>query len=130
MPDSAGPLANQCGQVDQRDTARYVRGMPRQVVQQTAIHHAEDKVIQNTKFNFGDEVKSKVTGYRGVVTATTHFMNGCVQYAVRSQKLKDHQPLDSVWIDVQELELVKACKVEIEAKQTGGPATGLRMPKA
>jgi len=73
------------------------------------------------KFNFGDEVKEIITGFKGVVAARFSYMNGCVRYQVVPRKLKDNLPQDGQTFDQEQLTLVKAGAVKIVAKPTGGP---------
>ena len=47
-----------------------------------------------TTLNLGDKAKDKVTGFTGIVTARTVFLNGCVRCGVQSDKLKDGLPTD------------------------------------
>ena len=51
----------------------------------------------------GDKVKDKITGFEGVTVAKAIYLNGCVSYEVRAQRLKDGKMLDTVWIDEQQL---------------------------
>ena len=39
------------------------------------------------KFNLGDEVKDKVSGFKGVIVAQTMWLNGCARILVQSQDL-------------------------------------------
>jgi hypothetical protein len=72
------------------------------------------------KIMLGDRVKDVVTGFAGIVIAETVWLNGCVRYAVQSDKLKDGVPTESVWIDKQQLKIVGK-KVELPLQDTGGP---------
>lgn len=73
------------------------------------------------KFNLGDKVKCTITGFDGVITARTEFMNRCIRYGVQSQKLKDGKPLASQHFDEEDLELVKSKKAPKKEKRPGGP---------
>ena len=74
-----------------------------------------------TTLNLGDKAKDKVTGFTGIVTARTVFLNGCVRCGVQSDKLKDGLPTDIQWFDEPQLILVKANAVETGPRDTGGP---------
>ena len=60
--------------------------------------------MQGFKFQLGDKVKDVVTGYEGIITSCTSYLNGCLTYGVRTQKLRDDKPIDAVWIDEEQLE--------------------------
>jgi hypothetical protein len=73
------------------------------------------------KFNFGDEVKETITGFKGVVWGRYSYMNGCVRYELKPRALKDGMAQDGQVFDQEQLTLVKAGAVKIVAKPTGGP---------
>lgn len=73
----------------------------------------------------GDEVKCKVTGFRGVVTSKTHYLNGCVQLGVQAPLGKDGKWGENYAIDESQLELIKAKKVDVKQKPVGGPCRRL-----
>ncbi len=54
----------------------------------------------------GKKVKDKITGFTGVAVAECKYINGCLCYEVRPERLKDGCMLKTEWIDVQQLELV------------------------
>lgn len=41
------------------------------------------------KFQLGDEVKCKITGFTGIVIGQHRWLHGCLTYSVRSRELKD-----------------------------------------
>lgn len=72
------------------------------------------------KFNLGDEVRERITGYAGVVLARTHWLHNCNTYGVKSHELKDGKPIDAIWFDEPSLELLEA-KTMTPKRTTGGP---------
>lgn len=73
------------------------------------------------KFNLRDSVKDQVTGFAGVITARTEYLNGCLQYCVKPTKLKkDGTMTEGEWFDEQQLDLVKK-KPATKKERTGGP---------
>jgi hypothetical protein len=58
-------------------------------------------------FDLGDKVRCKITGFEGIVTGKTRWINGCHTSGVRSQSLKDGSPLEVQWFDDPQLELVE-----------------------
>ena len=69
----------------------------------------------------GDEVKCKVSGFRGIVTSVTNFLNGCVQVGIQAPVTKDGKFGESWSIDVSQLVVVNAGKVVIKKQDVGGP---------
>ena len=51
----------------------------------------------------GFTVKDQISGFTGVVTAKTEWLNGCVRYGVQSRKLNDGEPLAAQWFDEDDL---------------------------
>lgn len=49
--------------------------------------------MKEHKIKLGDKVKDKITGYTGIATARTEFINGCVQYTI-ARKLKKDQEIN------------------------------------
>ena len=54
----------------------------------------------------GDRAKDKITGFCGIVTARTVWLNGCVRVGVQSEELKDGLPGEVQWIDEPQLVVV------------------------
>ena len=80
------------------------------------------------KHNLGDEVRDLVTGYSGIIIARSEYLNGCIRYGVQRTKLtKESKPQDSEWFDEKQIEVIKAKKVDVEIKRTGGPADAPKM---
>lgn len=78
------------------------------------------------RFNNGDEVKDKISGFVGVVIARTDWFNGCVRYTIQSQQLKDNSaPGEAHTFDDEQLDLVKAARVvpEVVARAQRGEST-------
>lgn len=57
----------------------------------------------NYKFQFGQQVKCRITGFQGIVTGHSHYMNGKICYLVEAAW--DMKPQD-VWIDECRLDLI------------------------
>ena len=83
----------------------------------------------------GDKVKDVVTGYTGIATSKTEYLNGCIQMVVMpkqspDQKKKDEYP-DGVRLDIEQLEKVgngvNVPAIKIVKTKTGGPpSSGIR----
>lgn len=64
----------------------------------------------NKKIKLGDKVKDKVSGFEGIATAKTIFLNGCLQIEV-TPKIKEGEPntsdkLFGIGIDIEQLEKI------------------------
>jgi hypothetical protein len=76
----------------------------------------------------GDEVKCKVTGFKGIAVARYHFLSGCNRYAVQPKVKRDGTLPEEKVFDEPVLEAVKK-KVSIKKGTTGGPAPYLPTSK-
>ncbi len=72
------------------------------------------------KFENGDEVKDKITGFTGVIIARTEWLNGCIRYVVQSKKrTAEGKAIDD---NIDEGQLVLTTKAKKEKKdKPGGP---------
>ena len=80
--------------------------------------------MQRFKFQLGDKVKDVVTEYEGIVTSRTRYLNGCLTYGVRTQKLHDGQPIDAVFLDEEQLEEIPGAAIVLPGAPvavSGGP---------
>ena len=80
------------------------------------------------EIKLGDKVRCKVSGYEGIATSRTEFLNGCIQIEV-TRKLKKGEKLDAesfagIGIDVGQLERIgngiNTPKKKVEKKRIGG----------
>jgi hypothetical protein len=81
-----------------------------------------DKII-------GKVVRDKVTGFQGVVTGRTTWLNGCSRVIVHSQDLHDGKPIDAQWFDEPQVEIVDVKGVKRGSRDTGGPKPDPRGPR-
>ncbi len=75
----------------------------------------------SNEIRLGDKVKDRITGYEGIVTGITNWLNGCARIGVQSTKLKDGKPLETEWFDVNQIQLVKSKVMKTLNTDTGGP---------
>lgn len=54
----------------------------------------------------GDKVKDTVSGMVGIAISRTEFLHGCVRVGVQPQELHEGKPIEAVWIDEPQLDLV------------------------
>lgn len=76
----------------------------------------------------GDRVRDMVTGFEGIAMGRNEWVNKCTRFAVQNEKLKDGKPIDAVWFDVEQLEVVKKGIVRVHkevpiAARPNGPWT-------
>ncbi len=75
------------------------------------------------KFDNGQVLKDRVSGFQGVVIARTEYATGCRHYGMCSQELHDGKPVDWEWFDESRLFLVIGEESVLEKPQvpTSGP---------
>jgi heat shock protein HspQ len=77
----------------------------------------------NSKYNLGDSLKDKVSGFTGVVMVVAFYSTGCTHYGLLSQKVsKDGKIPEWEWIDESRLSRVK--KNVISFNKTGTKNSG------
>lgn len=74
-------------------------------------HLADNKEEFMYKYNQGDVLRDRITGFEGTVTARTDFYNGCVQYHLEPRSIDGKKP-EGAWVDEQQIELVTAADPE------------------
>ncbi len=81
------------------------------------------------EIKLGDKVRDKVSGYEGIATSRTEFLNGCFQIEVTAKLKKGILPkveeIQGIGIDQQQLERIgngiNTPKKRVVKKSTGGP---------
>tara|TARA_R110002049_G_scaffold199037_2_gene369118 strand:+ start:113 stop:364 length:252 start_codon:yes stop_codon:yes gene_type:complete len=73
------------------------------------------------KFNLGNEVKDKITGFQGIATGHAEYLTGCDQYVVQPKCEKNGTYPDANWFDEGRLEWVSKgiAKEEVKAEKNG-----------
>lgn len=77
------------------------------------------------KFAMRTKVKDTVTGFEGIIISRLEHMNGCKRYEVQPNKLKDGKPIESIWIDEQQL--IETGKLKEQKKTTRRRPGGSRV---
>ena len=76
-------------------------------------------------FGLLEEVRDRVTGFRGVITGRTEWAYGCIRYSVQPKGLKNGRPVEAMGFDEASLALVtpsrKARKRRKAPRKKGGP---------
>ena len=71
------------------------------------------------QIELGDKVKDTITTFTGIAMAKLTYYNGCVRFEILPDKLHEGKPIESIWIDIQQLKVVKKAKKK-ETKKGGG----------
>ena len=54
----------------------------------------------------GDRMKDTISGFQGIATGMTEYLNGCRQFLIKTEKLdKEGKAIEGMWIDEQYLEV-------------------------
>ena len=73
------------------------------------------------KIELGDRVKDKVTGFKGIVTGITSWLNGCRRIGIQPEKLMTTgKPVEAEWFDEQQVLVIKK-SAHSEKQKRGGP---------
>ena len=97
-------------------------------------HMNKSTDIENAKFKFGDEVRDKLTKFKGVVGSICVSMNGDISVGLSQEYNNMAKDTSMWWFDEGRVELVKSAKIalttpkedikkEEKPKRTGGIAT-------
>lgn len=58
------------------------------------------------KHELGLKAKEKVTGFKGIITSRCEFMTGCNRYCIQPQELKDGKPIEGIYFDEDQIEII------------------------
>ncbi|HAS53047.1 MAG TPA: hypothetical protein DCS42_02420 [Nitrospiraceae bacterium] len=73
------------------------------------------------KFELGATVRDTITGFEGVLTRRTQWLNNCNTYGVQPRKLLEGKIQEPGNFDEPQLELVVVEPVVPSSRKTGGP---------
>ncbi len=71
-------------------------------------------------FQFGQEVKDKITGFRGVITGQCSYITGCQQYLVQPKSKKPDTKPEALWFDIDRLEIVGKKIISVKENKHNG----------
>jgi hypothetical protein len=75
------------------------------------------------KIQLGDEVRDKVTGFKGIAVGVTKWLTGCDRYVVQPRGVnKDGKIYENQSFDEGTLEVVKTKAIKEGKHDTGGPS--------
>ena len=67
--------------------------------------------MQNNRAQIGDKVKSRVTGFTGIVTDRAEHLAGCDRLWIEPPVDSDGKQPDGEWIDIDLVEVVEAAVI-------------------
>ena len=73
----------------------------------------------------GKKGKDKITGFAGILTSRCEFLTGCNRYCIQPTELKDGKPIDGIYFDEAQIEIVGE---GILAKEVQGERRGACSP--
>ena len=73
------------------------------------------------KFENGDKVSEKITGFEGIITGTCFYITGCNQYLVTGKVTEKQAEPPALWYDEGRLKLIAAKEVTVESVESEDP---------
>ncbi len=69
----------------------------------------------------GKKAKDKITGFQGILTARCEFLTGCNRYCIQPTELKDGNPIDSIYFDEAQIEIISdgISEKEVQGEKKG-----------
>ena len=61
--------------------------------------------MMNRKPELGDIACDLISGFEGIVTSTTQWLNGCERVLIQPQQLHDGKIIEPQWFDVQQVKV-------------------------
>jgi len=76
--------------------------------------------MNDFKFDNGSKAKSKITGFKGMITARADHLYGCNRYFITPPVNKDGALTEGYWFDEDEIIVTKAKALERKNNDRGG----------
>jgi hypothetical protein len=73
----------------------------------------------------GKRAKDKITGFSGILTARCEYLTGCNRYCIQPTDLQDGKPIDGLYFDEAQIEIISD---GILAKDVKGKKNGACAP--
>lgn len=54
----------------------------------------------------GVKAKDKITGFAGIITSRCEFLTGCNRYCIQPTDLRDGKPVESLYFDEAQIEVI------------------------
>jgi len=74
---------------------------------------------RDTRIKMGDRIKDSISGFKGIATSKTEWLNGCKRWLISPEELHDGKPIEAQWFDAEQVALVKSLGPR-NAKPSGG----------
>lgn len=81
--------------------------------------------MSNFKHGLGKTAKDKISGFKGVITARVEFLTGCSRYCVQPTEMHDGKPIEGIYFDEGQIEIVGE---GISSKEVTGKEKGACAP--
>lgn len=76
-------------------------------------------------YELGKMGKDKITGFAGILMSRVEFLTGCNRYCIQPTELKDGKPIDGIYFDEAQIQIVSE---GILAKDITGEKKGACAP--
>ena len=69
----------------------------------------------------GKKGRDKITRFTGILTARCESLTGCNRYCIQPQELKDGKPIDSIYFDEAQIEILSdgISEKEVQGEKKG-----------
>lgn len=73
------------------------------------------------ELELGLKAKDKISGMTGILTARCEFLTGCNRYCISPQELKDGRPIEGMYFDEAQIEIISdgIKQSEVTGKERG-----------
>ena len=72
------------------------------------------------QFELGVECRSKISGFKGIITSRSQHLNGCDRYWIQPKVDKEGKLPDGMWFDDGEVVIVECEKIDRKNSDRGG----------
>lgn len=69
----------------------------------------------------GSTIRDTQTGFVGIAVGCALWLNGCMRYGIQALELHDGKPIDVIWFDEQQVEIVKSNPPPVSENVTRAP---------
>ena len=76
----------------------------------------------------GALARDTITGYKGIITARTEWLNGCWRVVLQAQQLHDGRPVEAQSFDAHNVEIVNAKPDGIKTRLEDAPSAAAAVP--
>lgn len=73
------------------------------------------------RVDLGSEIKCRITGFQGICAGRAEWLYSCTKVLIQSRELRKGKPIDGIWVDEPQAEIIKEKVIAEAQKNTGGP---------